>query len=97
MSNYAPSGALFVNSKKKSNNSPDYTGKLELSDEVINDLVSQMERGVEKPQLSLVGWKKVSKQGREFLSIIGNVFEERGNGAEPQQQKSNSLDDNVPF
>jgi hypothetical protein len=97
MSNYDPSGALFVNSKKKSEKSPDYTGKLELSDEVVNDLVSQMERGVEKPQISLVGWKKVSKAGKQFLSIIGNVYEERGNGAEPRQQQSNNLDDNVPF
>ena len=56
--------------------------------------MSQMERGVAKPQISLIGWKKTSKAGKQFLSIIGNVYEERGSGA-PQQ--SNDLNDSVPF
>ena len=94
MSNYPPSGALFVNEKKRSEKSPDYTGKLELSDEVVNDLVAQTERGVEKPQISLIGWKKTSKAGKQFLSVIGNVYEERGSGS-PQQ--SNDVNDSVPF
>ena len=79
MSDYPPSGVLFSNKKKTKETSPDYTGKLELSDEVISDLVSQMERGVEKPVLSLAGWKKTAnKTGETFLSLRGNKYEERG-------------------
>ena len=39
MTEYPPSGVLFANKKKTKQNSPDYTGNLELSDEVVNDLV----------------------------------------------------------
>ena len=39
MSNqYPPSGVLFTNNNKKTPNQPDYTGDLELSDEVINEV-----------------------------------------------------------
>ena len=95
MSNYGPSGVLFVNDRKRKENSPDYTGKLELSEEVISDLVDQQTRGVEKPVVSLVGWKKVSgKTGKTFLSILGNKFEEReGPAPAPKPQ----LADDIPF
>ena len=39
----------------------------ELSDEVVGDLVSQMERGNKKPKLRLAGWKKQSKKGTKFI------------------------------
>ena len=79
MSDYPPSGVLFANKKKTKETSPDYTGNLELSDEVVNDLVAQMERGVEKPKVSLAGWKKKAKKsGDTFLSLRGSKHEERG-------------------
>jgi len=97
MSQYPPSGVLFTNNRKRSDKSPDYTGKLELSDEVLQDLMSQMERGVEKPVLSLIGWKKVSqKTGNTFLSLLGNKFEENPNH-EVSSDQSGKLDDSIPF
>jgi len=96
MNDYPPSGVLFQNDRKKSEKSPDYTGQIELSDEVVNDLVDQMSRGVTKPKVSLIGWKKVSQKTRKpFLSLLGNVYEERPNGA--AQQQPQKLDDNIPF
>jgi len=96
MSDYPPSGVLFSNKKKTKETSPDYTGKLELSDEVISDLVSQMERGVEKPVLSLAGWKKTAnKTGETFLSLRGHKYEERGQAQ--AKQAPADLDDEVPF
>tara|TARA_R100001440_G_scaffold42760_1_gene62513 strand:- start:281 stop:580 length:300 start_codon:yes stop_codon:yes gene_type:complete len=99
MTEYPPSGVLFANKKKTKQNSPDYTGNLELSDEVVNDLVSQMERGVEKPKINLAGWKKVAKKtGDTFLSLRGSAFEERGRqsgGYAPAKQEP--LDDDIPF
>ena len=97
MSQYPPSGVLFTNNRKRSDKSPDYTGKLELSDEVLQDLTSQMDRGVEKPVLSLIGWKKVSqKTGATFLSLLGNKFEENPNH-EVSSGQSGKLDDSIPF
>ena len=71
MTEYPPSGALFTNQRKQKESQPDYTGTLELSDEVVNDLVEQISRGVAKPKLSLAGWKKVAqKSGATFLSCL---------------------------
>jgi hypothetical protein len=96
MSEYPPSGVLFSNKKKTKETSPDYTGKLELSDEVINDLMDQQSRGVEKPVLSLAGWKKVAnKTGETFLSLRGNKYEERGQSQNAPAPKP--MDDEVPF
>jgi len=56
-----------------------------------------MQRGIAKPKIDLAGWKRVSKNGRTFLSIIGNVpYERKQNGAAPQQQAA-KVDDQVPF
>lgn len=94
MNDYPPSGALFTNKRKQKPNQPDYTGNLELSDEVVNDLVEQMSRGITKPKLNLAGWKKTSKKdGSTFLSLVGNKFEER----QPQAAQPQNLDDDIPF
>ena len=56
-----------------------------------------MDRGVEKPVLSLIGWKKVSqKTGNTFLSLLGNKFEENPNH-EVSSDQSGKLDDSIPF
>ena len=79
---YKPSGALF---QQKGNKAIDYSGKLEISDEVFEDLVAQYKKNKEddsvpmdeKPYLmiSLVGWRKMGKIGA-FLSLAGNKYEE---------------------
>lgn len=107
MSQYPPSGVLFTNDRKQKPNQPDYTGDLELSDEVINDLVAQMSRGIEKPKLRLAGWKKVSKKtGKAFVSLTGSMYQESNQKKEDadgfyppraQQNQSQNLDDDVPF
>lgn len=97
MSNYGPSGALFPAKQKKSEKSPDFTGKLELSDEVVNDLISQMERGVDKPVISLVAWRKTSKAGNNFLSMVGNIFKPMEGNGQQQQQQAKPMNDEIPF
>lgn len=77
MTEYPPSGSLFEARNKKSEKSPDYTGYMELSHEVVDDLIKQKNEGISKPKFNLVGWKKMGlKSGKAFLSIRSNVFEE---------------------
>ncbi len=97
MSNdYPPSGVLFTNNRKEKATQPDYTGHIELSDEVVNDLVAQMAEGNPKPKLDLAGWKRVSqKNGSTFLSLVGNThYARKANG---QSQSKTLTNDEVPF
>lgn len=97
MSEYPPSGVLFTNERKQKETSPDYTGQLELSDEVVSDLVDQISRGETKPSLSLAGWKKTSrKTGKVFLSLVGSIKRppQEGQQSAPASQ---AVNDEVPF
>lgn len=98
MNDYPPTGALFTNDRKNKPTQPDYSGDLELSDEVVNDLVDQMSRGVSKPKLELAGWKKVAKKtGKTFVSLKGNKFGERQAKSQSAPQANQPLDDSIPF
>lgn len=78
MNDYPPSGVLFTNNRKApESKQPDYTGNLELSVDVVEDLRKQISDGSTKPKLALSGWKKVSKKGATFISMNGKIFEER--------------------
>ncbi|CAN8142529.1 hypothetical protein THIOSC15_30002 [uncultured Thiomicrorhabdus sp.] len=69
-------GALFVNNRKQTENHPDYTGSVHLSD---------------GKEYWLSAWKKQSQSGNTFLSIsIGqeklSQGQQQGGQQQPQQQ-----------
>jgi hypothetical protein len=97
MSDYPPGGVLFTNDRKKSDKAPDYTGNLELSDEVLRDLVAQAKEG-KTPKMELVGWKKMGKSGKGFLSLVGKKpWEPDGSRSETTRQKPKADLDDLPF
>lgn len=84
------SGVLFAAKQKKSQNSPDYTGNIVLSDELLEYLNERMSSG-QPLKLSLSAWNKRSQQGSAYFSI--GVQEEwqgqarpGGGGGYPQRQ-----------
>lgn len=89
MPDYPPSGALFTNTRKTSDKHPDYTGSLEISMDVLKVLVEQAKSG-QSIKMDIAGWKKTSKAGKTFLSILANKPYEK------KQQESSSFDD-APF
>tara|TARA_R100000773_G_C4107613_1_gene49371 strand:+ start:93 stop:395 length:303 start_codon:yes stop_codon:yes gene_type:complete len=97
--NYPPSGGLWQNFKKKSERQPDYTGYLEISSDVVSDLVNQVENS-DRAKCSIASWKKVSKKGSTWLRITVEKFDEDRNKTqqkeEPVENKSN-IEDNIPF
>ena len=100
---YKPSGALFQNDRKQKNTHPDYNGSLELGHDVIQDLMDQMNSGIEKPKFDLAGWRKVSKNGKNFLSLVGDMnwkrkkeLRERG-GYRNNSQPTYNKKEEVPF
>lgn len=92
MAQFPASGALFVNARKTSATQPDYTGNLELEHDVIRDLMAQVEEGVEHPRVDIACWKKVSKAGKSFMSLRGNIIRDRqeGGGYQPQASQAPS-------
>ena len=74
---FPPSGSLFSNEQKRSENSPDYSGYLEIENEVLEDLIKQKSNDAEKISMDLVGWKKVSQKGKAFLRLVANPRKEK--------------------
>ena len=71
-------GSLFQNVNKSKEAHPDYTGTLELSSEVVEDLSDQFHAGVPFPKISIAGWKRTArKSGNVFLSVKASVLQER--------------------
>ena len=106
MSTYPPSGVLFQNDRKQRDTHPDYNGNLEVSREIVDDLVAQVREGIDKPVIDLAGWRKMTKAGKPFLSLRGGVPWKRKKTDEAQQRAyqnaapSNDFDlggDDIPF
>ena len=86
---YLNSGALFANAVKKNPKAPDYYGDL-----LIDLSAFQAVDG--KIKVALAGWKKVSKNGKTFLSISAKQFEERNTNTQPVAE-TKEQDDDIPF
>ena len=97
------SGALFKNRKKQTAKQPDYTGNIEMSADVVRDLMAQLDEGVKHPKADLSAWIKHSKAGMNFLSLNASVFYERNGGHNRSSNNSNQssglddMDDEIPF
>jgi len=104
---YPASGILFQNDRKQTETQPDYTGNIEVDPEVVKDLWDQLQSGNERPKASLSGWKKISKNGKPFLSLRSSLLQERRNKSAYQSQApsgygqnnqvNNDMDDEIPF
>lgn len=62
------SGALFVNNRKMKESQPDHNGKLQISKELLRELVDRAKSGGEI-KLDLSVWERTSKAGLDYLSI----------------------------
>lgn len=101
---YPASGILFQNDRKQNERQPDYTGNIEMDHATVTDLWNQLQEGVQNPKANLVGWRKVSKNGKPFLSLRSDLLRERkesgGSGYQynqSNQNESNQMDDEIPF
>ena len=70
-------GALFRNRDKKSDNSPDYTGKCE----------------IEGSNYRIAAWIKTSNGGDKYMSLSFSIPRESANNSESQRADTNSTDD----
>ena len=84
---FTATGALFTAKNKRTENSPDYSGSMELEMDVVDDLIAQKNEGISQPKVNLVGWKKVAKSGVPYLRIISNVEKARLDAKEEMAEK----------
>jgi len=68
-------GALFINGRKSASNQPDFRGELTLSKVLLKELIEVVKAGGEA-KLALSVWKKQSKAGNEYMSVVGQVYKE---------------------
>lgn len=89
------SGSLFVNNKKTTDNMPDYTGDIRLSDELVAELAAAINSG--KPALfRLAGWKKKTQKGEGWLSLSASSTTFKGTG-KPFSKKATTETEEDPF
>ena len=80
-------GALFANNRKTAQNAPDYRGELRISKEVLDNLVQQVQSGVQFPALEVSGWRKTSNSGTTYISMSGRKpYVKDGQGGQQQRQ-----------
>jgi hypothetical protein len=80
---YPNSGALFPVKQKRSDNSPDQTGNIVISDDVLDYVLRLAESG-EEVKLDLSAWIRISRNNTSFTSVKINIpysvrMEEQGN------------------
>lgn len=76
------SGSLFVNTNKKSENAPDYSGTITIGGDLLEEI-----RGADGTiDIKIAGWKKTSqKTGTTFLSLSVQSGTQ-GNGRAPAKK-----------
>jgi hypothetical protein len=77
------SGAIFPVQQKRSQNSPDMTGYIEISEEVLDYILREAERS-DTVKLELSAWMKMSRNNNNFTSVSINIpYGERIQGQNP--------------
>jgi hypothetical protein len=100
------SGTIFPSKNRRSENSPDFYGDFVISDDVLDYVIREAERGRDV-KLELSGWSRMSRNNLNFTSLKVNIpyevrQQEGGNptyrsrfdrGREPQRGRSPSYRD----
>jgi hypothetical protein len=58
-------GAIYINNYKDKDTKPDWTGKVELSKELLKELVTKVKEGGDA-ELRVALWDRTSKNGNEY-------------------------------
>jgi hypothetical protein len=87
------SGALFPTKEKRSSGSPDMQGNIEISEDVLDYILREAERGT-KVKLELAAWIKMSRNNTSFTSLSIKVpydvrLREQGNPTYQQRPNYN--------
>lgn len=101
-----PSGGLWINKDKVAgSNQPDKTGKVELTRELVKELVDQLNDGNEYGIIRLAGWDQVSGSGSNWTNVKASSITppNKGQRTAPQPNTQSppppetEVNDKIPF
>lgn len=90
---YTDSGVLFQNNKRTGDSSPTMTGSIELSKELLRELMD-LANSNEPIKFRIAAWTKEHPTAGKFLSLKASGSQDKGNG-KTAKSKQDSLD--IPF
>tara|TARA_R100001132_G_C3239736_1_gene70994 strand:- start:149 stop:463 length:315 start_codon:yes stop_codon:yes gene_type:complete len=94
-------GAAWKNSFKKGANHPDWTGKIDLTRELLKEIVTEINSGDKSPtiEIKVAMWDRVSNEkGTEFKFIrVDLPMKKQEKAAEEPIDVSMEEGDDVPF
>ena len=91
-------GAIYTNNYKKSQNQPDWTGKVSLDKDLLKELVNKVKAN-EEAELRVALWDRTSKNGNEYMYARLDIPMVQDKPAPKQEEpKSDKLEDiDLPF
>lgn len=91
-------GAIYTNDYKKNDKQPDWTGKVELSKDLLKQLVEKVKVGG-VAELRVALWDRTSKAGKEYKYARLDIAEAKKEEAPVVQQVEEKDDfaENIPF
>lgn len=101
-----PSGGLWINKDKVAgSNQPDRTGKVELTRELVKELVEQLNDGNEYGIIRLAGWDQVSGSGSNWTNVKASSITPPNKGQRTAPQPTTQsppppepeVNDKIPF
>ena len=94
-------GAIYTNDYKQNDKQPDWTGKVEISRDMLKELVSIVKEGG-TGELRVALWNRTSKNGKEYKYARLDIPQKKEEPKEePVKDSSDDIetftDDDIPF
>ena len=91
-------GAIYINNFKDKDTKPDWTGKVELSKQLLKDLVTRVKEGG-NAELRVALWDRTSKNGNDYKYARLDIPMEKKEEPKKEEPKeeSNFSEEDIPF
>ena len=87
-------GAIYINNFKDKDTKPDWTGKVELSKDLLKELVTKVKEGGDA-ELRVALWDRTSKNGNDYKYTRMDIPIVKKQ--EEPKTESNFTDEDIPF
>ena len=89
-------GAIYTNDYKQGDTQPDWTGKIELSKDLLKQLVEKVKSG-EVAEVRVALWDRTSKAGKNYKYARMDLAQPQQQKVEPKVEEHDDFEDQIPF